>query len=281
MLGNARMSAEECVLALEDAIEEIKNVCPEVSNTFIFGKNKKILAKDESTDEATVSQIINAFSAMDERAASSGGVDSAAFYGANKQTVIVRVNNLFLAMVASKEADEKTLNVITRVLFPTMLKLVGTAQPEFAGAETPPTAVEDGAGEVVADAENHEEPFSNNLESDAVPESPLPNPVVSQLMVENLTGFGVVLGPADSVRIDSKLIQRWKQLYGETKIEEVQVEETCTGKKLRCKFNPIRDSKFSGKGVIQMPQKVQLILQTKKGALVMVKPIIERTEGQN
>ena len=281
MLGNARMSAEECILALEDALNVIRNVCPEVKNVFIFGKNKKILAKDESTDEATATRIIEKFSAMDERAASSGGVDSVAFYGANKQAVIMRVNNFFLAMVASKEADEKTLKVITRVLFPTMLKLVGTVQPEFAVAETPPTAVEDNAGEEVADAENHEEPFSNNPESDAVSESPLPNPVVSQLIVENLTGFGIILGPPDSVRIDSTLIQRWKQLYGETKIEEVQVEETCTGKKLRCKFNPIKDSKFSGKGIIQMPQKLLLTLQTRKGALVMVKPIIKQTEAQN
>src|SRR4030067_371407 len=107
------MSAEECILALEDALNVIRNVCPEVKNVFIFGKNKKILAKDESTDEATATRIIERFSAMDERAASSGGVDSAAFYGANKQAVIMRVNNFFLAMVASKQADEKTLKVIT------------------------------------------------------------------------------------------------------------------------------------------------------------------------
>ena len=44
---------------------------------------------------------------------------------------------------------------------------------------------------------------------------------------------------------------------------------------MRCKFKPLKDQKLEGKGIIQMPEKAQLTLQTKKGALVMVKPVIE------
>jgi hypothetical protein len=63
-------------------------------------------------------------------------------------------------------------------------------------------------------------------------------------------------------------------LYGDKKIEEVDVE-TLNGKTTRCKFKPIKDSKHEGKGVIQMPEKIQLTLQTTKGGLVMVKPVVE------
>jgi len=47
------------------------------------------------------------------------------------------------------------------------------------------------------------------------------------------------------------------------------------GQTMRCKFKPIKDSKHEGKGIIQVPLKTQMILQTSKGELVMVKPVIE------
>jgi hypothetical protein len=94
-------------------------------------------------------------------------------------------------------------------------------------------------------------------------------------MVENLTGFGGLLGSSDVVRIDSALVARWKSMFGDKKIEEVQVEETSTGKQMRCRFKPTKDPKLEGKGVIQVPEKAMQNLQTRKGALVIVKPIIE------
>jgi hypothetical protein len=82
-----------------------------------------------------------------------------------------------------------------------------------------------------------------------------------------------LLAASDTVRIDSAVIQQWKDLYDKRKIEEVDVE-TLNGHMLRCKFKPIKDSKHEGKGIIQLPQKIQQELQTSKGELVMVKPAI-------
>jgi hypothetical protein len=89
--------------------------------------------------------------------------------------------------------------------------------------------------------------------------------------VENLGGL---LVPSDTVRIDSEILSQWEKLYEDKKIEEVEIE-TFDGKTTRCKVKPIKDSKYEGKGVIQMPEKVQLSLEIKKGELVRAKPIIQ------
>ncbi len=62
-------------------------------------------------------------------------------------------------------------------------------------------------------------------------------------MVENLGGL---LVPSDTVRIDNAVITQWKDLYGEKKIEETDIE-TLNGKTTRCKFKPIKDSKYRQK----------------------------------
>jgi hypothetical protein len=103
------------------------------------------------------------------------------------------------------------------------------------------------------------------------PEAVLPEPPVSQLIVENLGGL---LVPSDTVRIDNAVLTQWNELYNEREIGEVEIE-TFDGKSTRCKVKPIKDAKYEGKGIIQMPEKVQLTLEIKKGELVRVKPVIE------
>jgi hypothetical protein len=112
---------------------------------------------------------------------------------------------------------------------------------------------------------------TEQIEPEVNPEPLLPEPPVNQFIVENLGGL---LVPSDTVRIDSAVIVQWKDLYSDKKIEEVDVE-TLNGKTTRCKFKPIKGSKYEGKGIIQMPEKIQLTLQTTKGELVMVKPVVE------
>lgn len=104
------------------------------------------------------------------------------------------------------------------------------------------------------------------------PEPLLPEPPVNQLIVENLGGL---LVPSDTVRIDSAILSQWESLYQDIKIEEVEIE-TFGGKTVRCKVKPIKDSKYEGKGIIQIPEKLQITLEIKKGELVKAKPIIEQ-----
>ncbi len=248
-----------------------------MANTFIFKQDKNVLAKDKETDEATINRAVEAFSALNKRGKAAGGLESVTFEGTDSRATVTRVNNLYLATVASRDADEKTLNALTRVIVPTVLKLVELIQPEL--TSVPPELLEDGAeiNERVREIESREtESFTvAQSEPDFTSELLLPDPLVSQLIVENITGISRIIGSQDTVRVDTAVIARWANLYGDREILEVEVEETCTGQTVRCKYKPIKDSQSDGKGVIQLPEKVQSALQTKKGALVMVKPIIE------
>ena len=97
----------------------------------------------------------------------------------------------------------------------------------------------------------------------------------SQFMVENLKGLGGLLGSPDGARVDTGIIARWSELFGDKEIKEITIEETVLGKKIQCRFQAIKDSHLEGKGVIQLPDKLQQALSTKKGALVMVKPVVK------
>jgi hypothetical protein len=98
-----------------------------------------------------------------------------------------------------------------------------------------------------------------------------PEPPENQLIIENLGGL---LVPSDTVRIDRETIAQWEELHDGTKIDEVEVE-TFDGNMTHCKIKPIKDSKYEGKGIIRMPDKIQLKLDIKKGELVKVRPILE------
>jgi predicted regulator of Ras-like GTPase activity (Roadblock/LC7/MglB family) len=269
------MSNEVYAFALKNTLNEIKNACPDVSNTFIFKEDGKILAKDENTNEKTITKTVDAFGAITERADAIGGLKSITFHGANGRVNIACINDFYLTTIASKEADEKYVNTLTRVLVPTVLKLVEKIHPASIDNNTFTT----------------EQP-----EPEVNPEPLLPEPPVNQFIVENLGGLlvpsdtdvwkkhrifkgvvenlGGLIVPSDTVRIDGAVIVQWKDLYADKKIEEVDVE-TLNGKTTRCKFKPIKGSKYEGKGIIQMPEKIQLTLQTTKGELVMVKPVVE------
>jgi hypothetical protein len=70
-----------------------------------------------------------------------------------------------------------------------------------------------------------------------------------------------------TVRIDRQSLSGWGK-----KTEEVEIE-TVKGKRARCKVSPIEDSE---KGVIQIPDKIQLHLEIGKGELVTVRPVTKK-----
>jgi hypothetical protein len=161
-------------------------------------------------------------------------------------------------------------------LVPTMVKLIDMINPTLADGS------QDSRKEPLAEESAVEE--LEPIEEDPGPSIPsvplLPEPPVNQFMVENLRSLGDFLGSGDTVRIDSTTIMQWKELVGDLEIEEVVVK-TFDGKMARCRFKSIKGSDYDGKGVIQMPEKIQAILQIKKGDLVTVQPVIERAPDQN
>jgi len=250
--------------ALKTALNEIQTICSDITNVFIFTEDGEIIAGNENTPEKTMVHVIDAFDGILEKAEAIGGVEHITLEGSNGRVNVSHVNDLYLITVTSGKADMNYVNTITRVLIPTVLKLLEKIGPTPLKSRSPLPAKE------LAEETALEEP-KETIEPKIKPETSFPEPPKNQLIVENLGGL---LVPSDAVRIDSEILSQWEELYEGKKIEEVEIE-TFDGKTTQCKVKPIKDSKYEGKGIIQMPEKIQLALEIRKGELVRAKPIIE------
>ncbi|MBS7632668.1 hypothetical protein KEJ15_03470 [Candidatus Bathyarchaeota archaeon] len=267
--------------ALTNALNEIQNACPEVLNAFLYREDGEIVAKNENTQEKTVVQVIDAFDGILEKANVLDGIEGIKLECAKGRVNVSHISNLYLVTVTSKEADMKYVNALTRALIPTVLKLLERAIPapfqnkkltNMPEPEPKPSATET---EIPEKEEEIKEPYSfkthkEKFEPEIPSEQFLPEPPVNQLIVENLGGL---LVPSDTVRIDNEMLKQWQELYPERKVEEVEIE-TFDGKTTQCKVKAMNDSKYEGKGIIRIPEKIQLQLEIKKGELVRVKPVI-------
>ncbi len=277
------MDNEVYSFALKNTLNEVRNICPEITNAFMFKDDGEIIAADENTPEKAIVRVIDAFDSILEKAEAIGDIEGVTLEGDKGRLNIFHMNDLYLVMVSSTKADISYVNTVTRVLIPTVLKLLDKIcstplknnPPLIRKAHATPTireyeeSQEDFAEETAM--EESEETVKPEIKSEPKYEPSFSEAPVNQLIVENLGGL---LVPSDTVRVDSKIMSEWKELYEDKEIEEVEIE-TIDGKTLRCKVKPIKDSKYEGKGIIQMPEKIQLALEIKKGELVRTKPIIE------
>jgi hypothetical protein len=307
------MSNEVYAFALDSAIKEIKNICPDVTNIFVFEENAQTIAKDADTNQDTINKTVDAFHAIKGKTETSGGLEAVTIQGSEGRVNIASINNLYLVTVTSREADEKFVSSLTRVLIPTVVKLVDQFPPAWMRNDEAPAATEpepiwepieepiqesieepiretaeyDYQEETFEEAEQDEQetPIVEEAAAEETVESVeevqaedfeenglvLPEPPVTQVIVESL---GRLQFKSDTVRIDYSILYQWNDLYGDREIQEVDLD-ALNGKTIRCKFSVIKDSKYQGKGVIQIPDKIQAALETCKGKLVMVKPVVE------
>jgi hypothetical protein len=269
--------------ALKTTLNELQNVCPDITHAFMFHEKGEILAGDKNTSEKTMGHVMNSFEGITEKAGAIGGIENLSFQGTNGTVTASHINDIYFVTVASKKADMNYVNTVTRVLIPTVLKLLDkiSSTPLKNNPHHPADTELETAEEELApkfeepEAEFPEEPALEEpreiQSAEITPEPVLPEPPVNQLIVENLGGL---LVPSDTVRIDNEMLSQWAGLYEGRKIEEVEVE-TFGGKKTQCKVKPIKDSKYEGKGIIQVPEKIRTDLEINKGELVRVKPIVE------
>jgi len=173
----------------------------------------------------------------------------------------------------------KYVSTVTRVVIPAVIRLLDKtapapfndtplqleAEPEESTFEEAETTSEE-LDEESEKTEHEEQAESGNKSETVFPKAP-----VNQFIVENLGGLFV---SGDTVRIDNDILLKWKELYEDRAIEEAEIE-TFSGKSARCKLKPIKDSKHEGKGIIQIPEKIQAALDIRKGELVRVKPVVE------
>lgn len=255
------MDDEVYSFALKSTLNEIQNICPDIKNSFMFKEDGEIVAADENTPKKVVVHVIDSFDGILEKADAIGGIEGVTLDGSKGRVTISCMNDLYLLTVTSRKADMNYVNTVTHVLIPTILRLLEKIHPSPLKSKTPSLEIETETP-VTKETEEPEE----TLETETLP----PELPVNQLIIENLGGL---LVPSDTVRIDSEMLSQWKEFSDSTKIEQVEVE-TFDGKTTQCKVKPIKDSKYEGKGIIRMPEKIQLNLEVRKGELVRVKPLV-------
>jgi predicted regulator of Ras-like GTPase activity (Roadblock/LC7/MglB family) len=261
--------------SLQILIAEFKNISPEITHAALFKKNGEILASSEITAEEQIKKLISSFNGVGDQAEIIGGIETLTIQGANGQLNILSMNNHYLATVSSRTADQKIVKSLTNVVVPTVVKLMDQITTAQQSENKLPKIgkLEDNISEKTVlsiEATEHNYP---------IPESPaefsseplLPHPPVTQFMVEKIGGF---LVSPDIAKVDVEVIAKWADLYGDKEIKRIHVE-TLEGRGVLCNFKPIKEASNNGKGIIQIPEKIMQALQTSKGKLVMVKPVIE------
>ena len=256
---------------LQTIIDEFKTLSPETTNALIFKGNGQTAATTQATSSDQTRKLVLCFGSISSQAISIGGVESLTIHAAESQLNITAMDNFYLATVSSRSANQEILKSLTHVVVPTVVRLMD--QPVSAPKEikSEPIKLEEAIFEEPV-LQSTEEPAVDPIPEPQPPYEPaLPKTPINQFMVEKISGLLVA---ADTVRIDSDVIANWSSLYGDKEITLVNIE-ALDGKKTTCKFKPIKEAKSSAKGVIQIPEKILQALETEKGKLVMVKPVIE------
>jgi hypothetical protein len=266
------MDTELYSFALKNALNEMVNACQGITSAFIFKKDRELIIGDEKTPEKTIMRAVDLFDSILEKADAIGGFKCTAINGSMNRLNVSRMGDFYLVTTTPTQVDINYVNTLTNVLIPTVLKILEKIHSAPTKSTQPPMEIEPEIPKTEKQVEEPIQEITTEEKTETIKhENLLPEPPVSQLIVENLGGL---LVPSDTVRIDSVMLTQWKELYKDKEIAEVEIE-TFDGKSTRCKVKPIKDAKYEGKGIIQMPEKIQLTLEIKKGELVRVKPAIE------
>jgi len=289
--------------AIKCALNEIQKASPGLTGNFAF-KDEEIISKDNSLNEEDAIQTAKTVQDIIKKAKPVGELETIKIQSAKGKVSITNVADFYVTSIFSQEADEQNATTLTRTIIPIVAKIVEEIQPASPNIETAitiqhePTEDEtvektfpkienkdeeqiDREKEATSYSEEGATPYSEEeatpyseeeLSVQEIDDEPiLPEPPVTQLIVEHLGGL---LIPSDTVRIDQEVIDQWNDLYGDKEIKEVELE-ALNGKTTRCKFKEIKKSKDMGRGIVKMPQKIQLALETTEGELVTVKPVVE------
>ncbi|MGZ4851306.1 MAG: hypothetical protein ACXV2C_08000, partial [Candidatus Bathyarchaeia archaeon] len=252
------------------------NISPEIEETLIFKTNGEIVACDETTTEDQSKKLAAAILNLSSKAEVIGGIETLTIQGADSQLNITSTNDHYLTTVSSRSMDVKIVTSLTRVIIPTVMTLMDGVTSEILEKELPQTA-ESETGPIEDVVLLPQERISSGSPTEAPvifsSDPPLPQPPVTQFMVEKIGGL---LVPSDTVRVDSGVIEKWSDLFGDTQITQIHIE-TLEGKTTTCKFRAVKEAEINAKGIIQIPEKILQYLQTSKGKLVIVKPVITQS----
>jgi hypothetical protein len=235
------MNRDPYAIALNNALSEIKKAYPDTKNSFLFTKTGSIISGDQETDETTMNDIIESIQTMKEKAKIIGDLKTIQINGKNGKLTVSTINDMYLILATSKNADKMHIHSITHVILPTILKTLETFTPTHLQTPTPKQLVVDTltgffvGDSVQIDAETLLEWTKNNDHNADVNSSPTR---------ENIQEI------IDHVRI-----------------------ETFGGNSTLCKVKKINNQNLKGKNMIRIPEKICNTLKIKRGDIVKVKPL--------
>ncbi len=247
---------------LQNITNELCVISPQIQQSILFNPTGTAITANDTSKQKQTQTLLSGFQVINEQAKLLGDIENLAIQGSQRQLQVCAVGNWHLATVTSRDADQRILKSLTTVWVPTILGLIEQTQ-------TPLVPQQD---------KKHPPPIQNSA----------PNPVsepqaaigsttvfsqvpVSQFLVEKIGGL---LVPSDTVRVDSDTAAGWSRLYEGKLVTHVTVE-TLERKAVTCKYRAFKSNKATPKGIIQIPEKLLQALQTGKGELVMVKPVVE------
>ncbi len=116
-------------IALKNTLDEMRNACPDINHAFLFTEEGEIAAGDAETSEKVIVRVIDAFDSIMERADAIGGIESVTMEGGKGTVTLSRFGENYLVTVASEKADMKYVGTLTRVLIPTVLRVLEKLSP--------------------------------------------------------------------------------------------------------------------------------------------------------
>jgi hypothetical protein len=258
--------------AIAAVIGELKTLSPDINHTLVFKLDGETLASSEGTTPEQTQALIANISGI-THAECIGGIESIVIQDVNTQLVVSAVGDAYLATLSSRSGDQKVIKSLTEVVVPTVIRLSLGSKPIM--VEKPEPTVETVGypveTEVLPPQEEPETPVEANVEERPEFEPFLPKAQTTQFMVEKISGFMVA---ADTVRIDGEVIEKWQDECDGKHFTLVNIE-TLEGRKVTCKFKTLKDARANAKGIIQIPERLIQALQSDKGKLVMVSPVVE------
>ena len=123
------MNKDPYAVALKNALTEVKKICPDVSHSFIFRKDGAIVTGDSETEEEIMEKMVHSFQSVAEKAGTIGSLKALYVNGKKGKVLLSNVNDVYLALAVSKNADATFLHSVTRVIIPTVLKLLESITP--------------------------------------------------------------------------------------------------------------------------------------------------------
>ena len=123
------MNEDVFAAALRNSLNEIRNICPDVGCSFVFTKNGVVVAGDAHADNRVLEKAVRSFQSLAEKADVVGGLDTLLIDGDKGKIYISCLDDMYLAMITSKDADIAYLRSITHVIVPTILKLLENILP--------------------------------------------------------------------------------------------------------------------------------------------------------